>query len=163
MVEWLLQHGCDACAPAGERQLTPLHAAALSGDPDTIAVLLKTGGLVQKWQSETGAAGDVLRMALPDGGVVGLGRQSREVCYSRLAGQKLAALVTILGRVHTRQRHVRAKHHNSRYTAAHMLHLSPLIFITAPTQVRTRWPRPATGSCPWSLCHVPPRPRHPHQ
>ncbi len=45
-VEWLLQHGCDACAPASERQLTPLHAAALSGDPDTIAVLLKNGGLV---------------------------------------------------------------------------------------------------------------------
>ncbi|GIL74444.1 hypothetical protein Vretimale_2133 [Volvox reticuliferus] len=43
-VEWLVrQQRCDISTNAAERRYTPLHAAALSGDPNTVAVLLRLG------------------------------------------------------------------------------------------------------------------------
>ncbi len=44
-VEWLVVKGCSVAATSSEgtAQLSPLHAAAMSADPDTIGVLLKLG------------------------------------------------------------------------------------------------------------------------
>ncbi|GLI69305.1 hypothetical protein VaNZ11_013884 [Volvox africanus] len=44
VVEWLVrQQRCDISATTGERRYTPLHAAALSADANTVTVLLRLG------------------------------------------------------------------------------------------------------------------------